>query len=124
MKHFRTQPKLLKLDHYRSITHIEFYARYSGEVELGVLRANPNGQGDVRDPVAGYDIIVLVPRPEPVPLSLESGDTRPKLLPPSSPPVVAGVVLQSVVIPPPVNQNGADHQSVSVPKVPVLNLAG
>jgi hypothetical protein len=36
----------------------------------------------------------------------------------------AGVVLQSVVIPPPVSQNGADRQARSVPKVPILNLAG
>jgi hypothetical protein len=95
---------------------------YSGEVEMGVLRAN-RGSGDV--PLfAGYVINCLVPRPEPVPSSLESGDTRPKLPRPGSAPVVPGVVVQSVVIPPPVSQNGADHQAGSVPKLPVLHLAG
>jgi hypothetical protein len=72
----------------------------------------------------GYTINVLVPRPEPMPLSTESGDPRPKLPPPGSPLVVPGVVVQSVVIPPPVSQNRADHQAASVPKVPVLKLFG
>ena len=73
---------------------------------------------------AGYVIDSLVPRPEPVPLSLESGDLRPKLPPPGSAPVVAGVVVQSVVIPTPGGQNGADRQAVTLPKLKALNLAG
>jgi hypothetical protein len=78
----------------------------------------------VREPVAGYHIKGLVPRPEPMPLSIESPSARRKLPPPGSPPVAPGVVVQSVVIPPQVSQNGADHQAVAVPKVPLLNLAG
>jgi hypothetical protein len=50
---------------------------------------------------------VLVPRPPPMPPSIESGEARPKLLPPGSAPVVPGVVVQSVVIPTPGGQNGA-----------------
>jgi hypothetical protein len=73
---------------------------------------------------AGYVIDSLVPRPEPVPLSFESGDLRPKLPPPGSAPVVAGVVVQSVVIPLAVSQNGADLQAVAVPKVRLLNFSG
>ena len=100
---------------------MEFYAKYSGEVELGVLRSTRTG-GDTREPARGYTINVLVPRPEPMPLSIESGDARPKLAPPGSAPVVEGRVISIVVIPPAVSQNGADHQAVAVPNVPVLKL--
>jgi hypothetical protein len=56
-----------------SIDHIEFYAKYSGEVDLGPVRAN-RGREDTCEPTGGNTIDIPVPRPEPISLSIESGD--------------------------------------------------
>lgn len=86
-----------------SVKHMEFYAKYSGEATgLSPLgKPAPNGAGEhERTPIAaGYTIVSLVARPEPLPLSAESGDERPKLPPPGSPPVVDGQIVQRLHVP-------------------------
>ena len=81
-------------------------------------RERPEFQVRVTHCVAEIDV------PPTLSVSTPSGDARPKLPPPGAAPVVPSVVVQSVVIPPSVSQNSADHQLVSVPKLPVLNLSG
>ena len=76
--------RALELGLKGSIEHMEFYAKYSGEVEPGILRAAGGRSGDAAVALAGYVINTLVPRPEPLPLSLESGMARPKLPSPGS----------------------------------------
>lgn len=83
-----------------SVKHAEFYAKFSGEVAgLGPLVPKGNGEHDrTETPAGGFTINVLVPRPEPMPMSKEAGLERPKLPPPGSAPVVEGVVVQRLHI--------------------------